>query len=69
MSFDGGSKVPVPNPSYLALHAACAKVVHASGMAKFLDEVIEDLELTPVLSSDGSSAHLLHHALAMVAVQ
>ncbi|KIO31730.1 hypothetical protein M407DRAFT_124227 [Tulasnella calospora MUT 4182] len=69
VSFVTRNLIPVPDPRYLALHAACAKVVHASGMAKFLSDVIEDLEVTKVLSSDGSSAHLLHHALATVAVQ
>lgn len=68
VSFVSRSNIPVPDPRYLALHAACAKVVHQSGMAEILDKLIEDLERTDVLSSDGSSANLLHHALMMAAV-
>ncbi|KAG8900846.1 hypothetical protein FRC00_010814 [Tulasnella sp. 408] len=67
VSFVSRHRIPVPDPRYLALHAACAKVVHQSGMAEILDELLEDLERTDVLSSDGSSASLLHHTLAMAA--
>ncbi|GBE80265.1 hypothetical protein SCP_0214820 [Sparassis crispa] len=55
--------LPVPSPDYLALHAACAKVAHLSGAAKYIDKVLEDLEEMPVLSEDGSSARLLEDAL------
>ncbi|KDQ10605.1 hypothetical protein BOTBODRAFT_163721 [Botryobasidium botryosum FD-172 SS1] len=60
--------VPLPNPHYLAVHAACAKVVHASGVAEVIDKVLRGLEDLPVLSNDGSSSDLLRAALAMVAV-
>ncbi|KAG8917802.1 hypothetical protein FRC01_002201 [Tulasnella sp. 417] len=68
-SFVSRSGVPVPDSRYLAFHAACAKVVRSSGMDKILNELIEDLEHRNVLSSDGSSAHLLHNALGMIARQ
>lgn len=66
VSFVSRSEVPVPDPRYLALHAACAKVLHKTGMTSILEEIIDDLERTPVLLSDGSSAHLLRHALEMI---
>lgn len=61
--------VPLPDPRYLALHAACAKVVHASGMAEILDRAFDDLESMPTLSNDGSSAYVLQHALATIIVR
>ncbi|KDQ11302.1 hypothetical protein BOTBODRAFT_89697, partial [Botryobasidium botryosum FD-172 SS1] len=54
--------IPFPNPRYLALHAACAKVTRASGVAKSVDEILGDLEDSSVLSEDGSST-LLKSAL------
>ena len=30
-------ELPLPNPSYLALHAACCRVAHMSGAARSLD--------------------------------
>ncbi|KAG9021077.1 hypothetical protein FS837_007589 [Tulasnella sp. UAMH 9824] len=69
VSFVSRGGIPLPDPRYLALHAACAKVVHQSGIAKMLDKLLEDLERTNVLSSDGSSASLLRHALTIAAAQ
>lgn len=69
ITFVSRGDVPVPDPRYLAVHAACAKVVHQSGMAEILDELFNELEQTRVLSSDGSSVHLLHHALNVILVQ
>ncbi|KAL5639456.1 hypothetical protein ACGC1H_006826 [Rhizoctonia solani] len=51
--------LPLPDPRYLALHAACAKVIHMSGAAKPINLILRDTENTPVLSLDGSSAGLL----------
>ncbi|KAG9042906.1 hypothetical protein FS837_010227 [Tulasnella sp. UAMH 9824] len=69
VSFVSRGGIPLPDPRYLALHAACAKVAHQSGISKILDKLLENLERTDVLSSDGSSASLLHHALTMAAAQ
>ncbi|KAG8955561.1 hypothetical protein FRC04_007552 [Tulasnella sp. 424] len=68
VTFIPRSDIPVPDPRYLALHAACAKVVHESGMAEILDNLLRELERTSVLSTDGSTAHLLRHALEIIAV-
>lgn len=54
----------LPNPKYLAIHAACARVVHMAGIAKVVDKMLDDRdsEDMPVLSSDG-----LLHSLLQVA--
>ena len=55
--------LPLPNPAYLRIHAACCRVAHLSGAGKYIDKVSEDLKDVRVLSKDGSSAHLLSFAL------
>ncbi|KAF8346379.1 hypothetical protein F5887DRAFT_883702 [Amanita rubescens] len=56
-------KLPVPSREYLALHAACTKVAHFSGAGEYADSVLREMEDTSVLSSDGSSAAILDHAI------
>ncbi|KAH9074785.1 hypothetical protein EDB83DRAFT_2218819, partial [Lactarius deliciosus] len=58
-----GSDLPLPDPAYLEIHAACCRVAHLSGAGEYMDEVLEGLEDTRVLSEDGSSAHLLSFVL------
>ncbi|PPQ93669.1 hypothetical protein CVT25_012728 [Psilocybe cyanescens] len=55
-------KYPLPDPHYLALHAACAQVVHLSGAGKYIEKVLQDIETIGVLASDGGS-DVLYHAL------
>ncbi|CAE6477690.1 hypothetical protein ACGC1H_002392 [Rhizoctonia solani] len=55
--------LPLPDRRYLALHAACAKVVLMSGAAEPIDTLLRDAENTKVLSPDGSSAPLLDSLL------
>jgi len=55
--------LPLPNPAYLRIHAACCRVAHLSGAGEYMDKILEDLEDTLVLSKDGSSAHILSFAL------
>jgi hypothetical protein len=55
--------LPLPNPRYLELHAAAAKVAHLSGAADYIEKTLRDLETVRVLSEDGSSAELLKSAL------
>ncbi|TDL26861.1 hypothetical protein BD410DRAFT_472711 [Rickenella mellea] len=47
--------IPLPSPEYLAIHAAFAKVFHASGAGVYIDRVFRDAEDMGVLSSDGLS--------------
>lgn len=56
-------RLPVPSREYLALHAACTKVVHFSGAGEYADSVLREIEDTSALSSDGSSAAILEHAI------
>ena len=34
--------IPLPNPHYLAIHAAIAGVLHMSGAGRFFDELLDD---------------------------
>ncbi|KIM35289.1 hypothetical protein M413DRAFT_32596 [Hebeloma cylindrosporum] len=56
-------KLPVPSPTYLAIHAACAKVVHLSGAAEYIDKLDRDMERCMTLDPDGASASLLEYAI------
>jgi hypothetical protein len=59
----------VPSARFLAIHAACAKIIHASGMAEVIDKVLEEREKVRVLSEDGSGYgyRLLQESLAVLA--
>lgn len=48
-------QLEVPDPRYLALHAACAQVAHASGMGEYIDRILRDMEDMRVLPEDGCS--------------
>ena len=54
---------PLPDPRYLALHAACAKVAHLSGASEYVDTIFRKTEDMKVLASDGSSGEALLYAL------
>ncbi|KAF9240960.1 hypothetical protein BU15DRAFT_87516 [Melanogaster broomeanus] len=56
-------ELPLPSPTYLHIHAACAKVAKLSGAGDYIDKLSRDLEEIRVLSKDGSSAELLKHVL------
>ncbi|KAF8576387.1 hypothetical protein K439DRAFT_664045 [Ramaria rubella] len=59
---------PLPDPRYIAIHAACAKVLHASGAAEVVDQYLKDYEEVKVLAEDGSSSQFLDTALRMISV-
>ena len=44
--------IPLPNPHYLAMHAAIAGVLHMSGAGKFFDELLSEYkdEVHPIRS-------------------
>ncbi|KAF8059914.1 hypothetical protein FPV67DRAFT_1708679 [Lyophyllum atratum] len=56
-------KLPVPSPTYLAIHAACAKVAHLSGAAACIDKFYQDMEDGKTLDPNGASANMLEHAI------
>jgi len=45
----------LPSPELLRLHAAVARVLHNSGLARFIDDVHEDRDMTHGLAGDGST--------------
>jgi hypothetical protein len=65
ITFLTDTDIPAPNPQFLTLHAACARVLHTAGLAKEAENLIEDWSETQVLSEGGSSVDLLAHALTM----
>lgn len=54
---------PLPDPCYLALHAACAQVSHLSGAREYTEHDLRDLEEMRALAKDGSFASALKFAL------
>ncbi|KAI6026002.1 hypothetical protein EDC04DRAFT_2573725 [Pisolithus marmoratus] len=54
---------PLPNPTYLTIHATCAKVAHLSGAREYIEEMLRCMEDTCVLAEDGGSSKLLHEAI------
>lgn len=55
----------LPDPRYLQMHAAAARIAHMSGAAACIDDILDDLDegQTRVMSGDGLSAHLLDFSL------
>jgi len=68
VTFRAQGNLPLPDPRYLALHAACAKVAHLSGAGEYIDTIDRDIATTMVLAHDGSSAKVLGEALSRVGV-
>ena len=68
VTFTTQSNLPLPNPRYLALHAACAKVAHLSGGGEYIDTVDRDRDTTRVLARDGSSARILADAMTRIGI-
>lgn len=52
--------IPLPSPRYLALHAACAQVIHTCGLGEYIDGIMVEIKDLPVLPEDGSSNALLN---------
>jgi len=67
--FESRPDYPAPDPRYLRLHAACVRVAHLSGTGEYILAVLRDMETTVVLTKDGSSSDLLHHALLCTDIQ
>ncbi|KAI0357308.1 hypothetical protein OH77DRAFT_1399856, partial [Trametes cingulata] len=55
--------LPLPNPRYLKLHAACCRIAHMSGAAEYLELIYRDVEELPVLANNGASADVLTFAV------
>ncbi|KAF8964874.1 hypothetical protein BDZ97DRAFT_1904240 [Flammula alnicola] len=61
--------LPPPDPRYLALHAACARVAHLSGAGEYIDRILRDIERVGVLASHGNSDALYHVLVCRVDVE
>ncbi|KDN36793.1 hypothetical protein RSAG8_10575, partial [Rhizoctonia solani AG-8 WAC10335] len=55
--------LPLPDPQYLAFHAACARVVKFSGGAETIDRILRELEKEKALAEYGSSVRPFDHLL------
>ncbi|KAL1965851.1 hypothetical protein VTN77DRAFT_5172 [Rasamsonia byssochlamydoides] len=55
VTFQAHTNTPLPSSVLLQTHAALAKVLHASGMGEFIDEVLEERDNLRCLARDGSS--------------
>ncbi|EKM51666.1 uncharacterized protein PHACADRAFT_261937, partial [Phanerochaete carnosa HHB-10118-sp] len=64
----GRDDLPLPDPRLLAVHAACARVVHMSGAAEYMDKCDRDAEDMQVLAEDGSSSAVLLEQLQRIAI-
>lgn len=53
----------LPNPVYLASHAAYARVLHLSGAAEYIERLTHDEADCRTLSSDGNDAIVLTFAI------
>jgi len=61
--FEPREGLPTPDPRYLRMHAACARVAHLSGAAEHIMNVLKDIEFIDALAWDGSSANLFDHVM------
>ncbi|EEH10600.1 conserved hypothetical protein [Histoplasma capsulatum G186AR] len=57
VTFDrhGGTTIDLPSPALLQMHAALAKVLHASGMAKYMEDLVRDGDEIGCLAPSGRS--------------
>ncbi|KZS96593.1 hypothetical protein SISNIDRAFT_483149 [Sistotremastrum niveocremeum HHB9708] len=65
--FDGSprpERTPIPNPKYLALHAAVCKIFNDSGAVWYVNSQLE--HATSTMAEDGSSAWLLAQHLQLI---
>ncbi|GJJ15819.1 hypothetical protein Clacol_010097 [Clathrus columnatus] len=55
VEFQAREGIAIPNPKLLAIHAAFARVLYASGAGRYFDQIWRDAESMGVLSPDGTS--------------
>ncbi|CAE6364000.1 unnamed protein product [Rhizoctonia solani] len=58
VTFATSTQYPLPDPRYLALHAACARIIKLSGAAEYVEKILRDAEEVKALSEDKSSSQL-----------
>lgn len=47
--------IDIPLPRLLAIHRACCLIMHASGAGEYIDKLLDDMEDSVVLRSDGTT--------------
>lgn len=62
-------RIPLPDPRYLKVHAACAKIAHLSGAGEYILKLERDMEEMDVLAEDGGSMNVLEYALQAIGVK
>lgn len=62
------TNLPLPDPKYLRIHAACSQVAHLSGAFQYLNDSECALEGLLVLAEDGTSSEVLEFALQRIVV-
>ncbi|RDB27062.1 hypothetical protein Hypma_005162 [Hypsizygus marmoreus] len=60
------TRLPLPSPRYLALHAACAKAAHLSGVRVVNYKISSNIHSSRTMANGGESAELLAAALSRV---
>ncbi|KIK17050.1 hypothetical protein PISMIDRAFT_236573 [Pisolithus microcarpus 441] len=63
LSTPNSQKLPLPNPTYLAIHAGCAQVTHLSGAGDYIEQTLRYIEDTCTLSEDEGSTNILLTAI------
>lgn len=54
----GDFVIPTPDPKFIALHAACARIAHMSGAAECLRELYRDTEDISVMTEPDAAYEL-----------
>jgi hypothetical protein len=52
---DPDNPCSLPSEQLLAIHAACSKILHASGAGEYLEKLLRDRDEINVLAEDGST--------------
>lgn len=58
VTFEKHSDYDLPSPVLLSTHATIAKILHASGKAESIDEILRDRSELRCLAPDGSTSNL-----------
>lgn len=58
-------RLPLPDPRYIAFHAACARVADLSGVGDPIRETIERIEYVYESMNDGSSDTLIRRLMCL----
>ncbi|KAA1472346.1 hypothetical protein DENSPDRAFT_777833, partial [Dentipellis sp. KUC8613] len=63
LTTDDPVSLPLPDPRHLKLFAACARVIHLSGVAEHIDKMLYESEDADAVAFDGDSGEPLNYLL------